>query len=349
MSTFIIVDTANLFYKSKYAVKGDFSTKIGMAILIMFNSVKKAYDMFDADHIIFAFEGRSWRKDIYTEYKHDREISKTLMTPAEQEEMQIFYEAFEDYKKFLITRTNCTCLQHPNLEADDLIAGFIHEHPNDNNIIISNDSDFIQLISKNVKIYNSLQDVVISHDGVTNSKGKKVAFIIDSNAKLKIKSEDESFIPESNWVEWFLFLKCMRGDRTDWIFSAYPGVRLKSSKKSIGLIEAFNDKNNKGYAWNNIMLQQWTDHNNNQHRVLDKYEQNKRLIDLSYQPDNVKQYIKSTINTECVQKNVNQVGVYVLKFAATYDIKTIEQNINNYANQYQSKYPYKCIPNYEPS
>ena len=339
MSTYLIIDAANLFHKSKYVVKGDASTKIGMAILIMFNSVKKAWETFNADHIVFAFEGRSWRKDFYKEYKQQRMELKALMTASEQEETELFWETFEDYKNYITSHTNCTCLHHPCLEADDLIAGFVQTHPNDTNIIISSDSDFIQLVSDNTKIYNSLQDVVISKDGVTDMKGNNMAFIIDSNAKLKIKQPDKEFKPDENWVEWYLFLKCMRGDKSDWIFSAYPGVRLKSSKKSTGLIEAFADRDNKGYAWNNVMLQTWKDHNEEQHRVLDMYERNKRLIDLSYQPDHVKNYITSTLTDQCIKKAVSQVGVYLLKFIASYDIKTIEQNVTRYADQYNAKYP----------
>ena len=36
------------------------------------------------------------------------------------------------------------------LEADDLIAGWVQAHPNDNHVIISTDGDFAQLIAPNV-------------------------------------------------------------------------------------------------------------------------------------------------------------------------------------------------------
>ena len=35
-----------------------------------------------------------------------------------------------------------------------------------------------------------------------------------------------------------LFEKCMRGDTSDNVFSAYPGVRKKGTKNKVGLIEA---------------------------------------------------------------------------------------------------------------
>ena len=46
----------------------------------------------------------------------------------------------------------------------------------------------------------------------------------------------------------------MRGDPSDNIFSAYPGVRTKGTRNKIGLREAFADRQTKGYTWNNLML-----------------------------------------------------------------------------------------------
>jgi hypothetical protein len=43
----------------------------------------------------------------------------------------------------------------------------------------------------------------------------------------------------------------MRGDPTDNVFSAYPGVRTKGSKNKVGLMEAYEDRNSKGFNWNN--------------------------------------------------------------------------------------------------
>ena len=65
----------------------------------------------------------------------------------------------------------------------------------------------------------------------------------------------------------------MRGDSADNVFSAYPKVRKNK------LEEAFADRENQGFVWNNLMLQRWTDHNGVEHRVKECYERNKKLID----------------------------------------------------------------------
>ena len=83
----------------------------------------------------------------------------------------------------------------------------------------------------------------------------------------------------------------MRGDTSDNVFSAYPGVRVKGTKNKVGLQEAFADKSNKGYAWNNLMLQRWVDHEGAEHRVLDDYARNVTLCDLTAQPQNIRKII----------------------------------------------------------
>ena len=68
----------------------------------------------------------------------------------------MFWEIFDELKTFLIEKTNVTVLRHERLEADDLIAGWCQNHPNDDHVIISTDGDFAQLIAPNVRQYNGV-------------------------------------------------------------------------------------------------------------------------------------------------------------------------------------------------
>jgi 5'-3' exonuclease len=249
------------------------------------------------------------------------------MTAKEQEEDALFWETFDAFKTFVQEKTNCTVLQHSQLEADDLIAGFIQTHPNDDHVIISTDSDFHQLIAPNVKQYNGVADTLTTHEGVFDKKGKRV---IDK------KTKEEVTAPNPQWI---LFEKCMRGDPTDNVFSAYPGVRVKGTKNKVGLQEAFEDKNKKGYAWNNLMLQKWTDHTGKEHRVLDDYSRNVTLVDLTAQPDNIRQLITTTIEDNTKEpKNISQVGIRLMKFCQLYDMKKIMDSVQQYADPFQARY-----------
>jgi 5'-3' exonuclease len=325
--TYIIVDTANTFFRARHAVQGNADMKLGMAFHITFNSIKKAWQDFEGEHVVFCLEGRSWRKDYYEPYKRNRAESRAALTPREQEEDQLFWEAFDKFKEFVTEKTNATVLQHPQLEADDLIAGFIQSHPESKHVIISTDSDFQQLISPTVSQYNGVADHHITHEGYFDAKGKPV----------KDKKTGEPKLPLD--PEWMLFEKCMRGDTSDNVFSAYPGVRTKGTKSKVGLTEAFEDRKSKGYSWNNLMLQRWVDHEGKEHRVLEDYERNRRLIDLTQQPPDIKEVIKSTITTGCTPKTVDQVGIRMLKFCNTWDMKKIADNIQSYAEPFQAMYP----------
>jgi hypothetical protein len=107
----------------------------------------------------------------------------------------------------------------------------------------------------------------------------------------------------------------------------------------VGLTEAFEDRTTKGFAWNNLMLQRWTDHEGVEHRVLEDYERNRRLIDLSYQPDHIKEIILKTI-AEAIgsNKNVSQVGIRLMKFCNMWDLKKISEQAQSYAEPLNARY-----------
>ena len=131
----------------------------------------------------------------------------------------------------------------------------------------------------------------------------------------------------------------MRGDPTDNIFSAYPGVRTKGTKNKVGLEEAFSDKDKQGYAWNNLMLQRWTDHNGKEHKVLDDYERNRTLVDLSAQPADIKDKIFECIRTNAQVKSRPMVGAQFLKFCGKYELNKISEHASSHAEWLGAAYP----------
>ena len=44
-------------------------------------------------------------------------------------------------------------------------------------------------------------------------------------------------------------------------------------------------------CWNNPMLQRWTDHNGEEHPVLDDYERNVTLVDPTAQSTEIQDYV----------------------------------------------------------
>ena len=325
--TYILVDTANTFFRARHVVRGDISEKVGMSLHVILNSVRKAWKDFEGSHVVFCLEGRSWRKDHYEPYKRNRQEVRDAMSSNEAEEDKIFWETFDDFKDYIHERTNCTVLQNPRLEADDLIAGWIQSHPDANHVVISTDGDFAQLIAPNVKQYNGVTGVTTTHEGYFDEKGKRVR---------DKKSGEEKRAPDP---EWLLFEKCMRGDTSDNVFSAYPGVRTKGTKNKVGLTEAYEDRTSKGWAWNNLMLQRWTDHEGVEHRVLEDYNRNKILCDLTQQPDEIKKIIVDTIQAEInKEKNISQVGIRLMKFCAQYDLIKVSEQAQSYSDPLNARY-----------
>ena len=325
--TYVLVDTANTFFRARHVIRGNLTDKVGMAFHITLSSLRKVWQDFDGSHVVFCLEGRSWRKDFYEPYKRNRSDARAALTASQQEEEEVFWEMFDEFKNFVGEKTNCTVLQHPELEADDLIAGWIQSHPNDNHVVVSTDGDFAQLIAPNVKQYNGIQDVTITHEGYFDKKGNRV---LDK----KTKKEKEAPNPE-----WLLFEKCMRGDTSDNVFSAYPGVRVKGTKNKVGLQEAFADKESKGYSWNNLMLQRWVDHDGKEHRVLEDYQRNVILCDLTAQPDNIRTIINDTISTATqTPKEVQQVGIKLMKFCARHELNKNSEQVQSYSEPLNARY-----------
>ena len=327
MSTYVLVDTANTFFRARHVVRGDLDTKVGMALHITLNSIKKAWQDFDADHVVFCLEGRSWRKDYYEPYKRNRQQARDALTVKEAEEDTAFWEIFDEFKNFVTEKTNCTVMQHKQLEADDLIAGWVQAHPEDNHVIISTDGDFAQPSAPNCKQYNGVSNTTITHEGYFTDKGERV---IDKKTKEARPAPEPAFM---------LFEKCMRGDTSDNVFSAYPGVRKKGTKNKVGLVEAFADKDTKGYNWNNMMLQRWTDHKGVEHRVLEDYQRNVVLCDLTAQPGNIRSIINDVIEDAMTPKDVSQVGMRLMKFCAKWDMQRIADQAQLYATPLQARYP----------
>ena len=149
------------------------------------------------------------------------------------------------------------------------------------------------------------------------------------------KTKEPKQIPNPEWI---LFEKCMRGDPTDNVFSAYPGVRKKGTKNKVGLLEAFEDRNNKGYAWNNLMLSKWMDPEGVEHRVIDDYERNRLLVDLHAQPEAIIQELDQTIaQAKAENKQISQVGIRFMKFCAKYDLQKITEQAQLYVEPFNAR------------
>ena len=319
---YVLIDTTNMFFRARHQAHraSDTWTKLGFAIHLTIMSANKVARKFGADHIVFALEGRSWRKDVYKPYKANRTEARQALNEEEAEEDKLFWETYDNLTKYLSTKTNCSVIRCATAEADDVIARWIALHPQDEHVVVSSDSDFVQLVAPNVRLYNGINDHLFTVNGVEDDKGRSLKFTVKSDSKIKVEKHDPDFVPPADYQRWALFLKCIRGDAGDNVFSAYPGAPIKGSKNRVGLTEAFEDRDKKGYNWNNLMLQRWIDHEGVEQKVLDNYERNRTLVDLTAQPDDVKAAVDAAIREQISHKDVGQVGVHFLKFCGKFEL-----------------------------
>lgn len=398
MTRYAIIDVANMFYRARHVVQGDAFTKAGMALAIMFKSLRKVHREMKADHMVFCVEGKSWRFDSYPQYKASRKLARAVMSDREMEEDEIFNHALEDFVTYINEKTRCTVLQSHGVEGDDFVARWVQLHPNDHHIIVSGDSDFVQLLADNVTIYNGVDDRTFTTKGVYDAMGNSMVFNVKSDSgKIRVsgtfdeckkkhdKEEKErekkhiagekdrqklwdnsekarnlddpthairpfvavpfeyqefTFEPEPEWWRKALFVKLIRGDTGDGIFSAFPGVRYNGSSKKVGICEAWEDRNGQGFNWNNFMLQSWeklirVDADGNKVtqtvRVMDEFSINEGLIDLTKQPDRIKD-LMDTVIVQAVQKEpVGNVGIHFLKFCHKHELPSISRDADSHA------------------
>lgn len=324
---YALIDTANTFFRARHVASrnSDPWEKVGMALHLTFASVNQAVRKYGIDHVVFCLEGRSFRKDIYEPYKKNRVVDAMSVTEEEKEESELFWDTYEKFTTFLKEKTNVSVLRHERAEADDMIARFIHMHPDDEHFIISTDTDYNQLITEKVKQYNGVTGELATLQGYFKENGKPV---LDKEKNPKLLEDPE----------YLLFKKLIRGDAGDNVFTAYPRAPEKGSKNRVGIREAFEDRNKQGFSWNNFMLQKWIDHNGVEVCVRDAYQRNKTLIDLNAQPQEIKDIVDQRIRESVRVVITPQVGVHFMKFLGKYELEKISQNVEAYAKWLNAPY-----------
>lgn len=312
MTRFAIFDSNNLVQRCKHAVKGVDSTAefTSRVYSIVFNSIRKSYEKFNANHAVFCFDGWSWRREFYPDYKGRRRDAKSERPPEEVEKDETVKKIIDSLQEFLSTSTNVTVLHSYGFEADDFISRWVQLHQDDrfDHVIISGDSDFKQLVRSNVELYNPLQFVMYTCSGVFFQDGRRAGkstltaqrYGEEWKIKLDKNGEPEQFDPE-----WELFQKCIRGDASDSVPSAFPRVSTTRLKK------AFADRG--GMEWNNLINETWGPDDARQ-SVRERYEMNRTLIDLTQQPPELIEIMDQVIAEAKAVKKKQLIAVHFAKF-----------------------------------
>jgi 5'-3' exonuclease len=134
-----------------------------------------------------------WRNDIYSEYKCDRK-SYVKHKNIQLDLGNVFIEIYTNYLPEISKLLGIQIVKVDHAEADDIIYLFtkIIENKGKEVSIISNDSDFYQIVSDNVKMYEiSLKEI-----------------LLNKNRKLNV-------LRNNTYIKNLLLLKILRGDKSD--------------------------------------------------------------------------------------------------------------------------------------
>lgn len=162
IKTRLLVDLNNLNIRTLFAGHGVNWEKEGygfhrhLVLNTLFANIRK----FNPCEIILCIDAvkTSWRKKVYSEYKANRK----LLRDASDFDWSSYFEhinIFVEDLKFLPFKV----IQVPYSEADDIIAVLSKNLSDSENIVLSSDSDFIQLLKNpHVKIFDPLKNKYVT-------------------------------------------------------------------------------------------------------------------------------------------------------------------------------------------
>jgi 5'-3' exonuclease len=145
-----ILDGYNLMHRARFGMKGDNSI-----VFTFFRSLRPLVEKLSPDKIYLVLEGMPvHRQALDTEYKANRRVEEG--TPQWDEMVE-----FRRQKKIIVDLLRylpITVVRHPNFECDDVIASLVDQHAEDECTVVSTDTDFIQLLSRdNAHLYNPVR------------------------------------------------------------------------------------------------------------------------------------------------------------------------------------------------
>ena len=220
----LLLDGYNLMYRARHSMSRGYEGS-QTTVYAFFRSLRPIIEKFAPDRVYFVLEGYpKTRMQICPDYKGNRVYHDRDGFRAQRREIT----------DILKHQFPIDVIRHKNFECDDVLANLIrYEHPTDECIVVSSDSDFLQL-------YNSHTDV-----HVYNPVRKK-------------------FMPrpEFDYVKW----KALRGDASDNIlgFKGIGNKRATTMVNDISRLDEFLDKGpgNREYFERNISMIQFHDMKN---------------------------------------------------------------------------------------
>ena len=150
----LIIDGYNLIHRSKSGFKlGDWPV-----VFNFFRSLKAELARHKPNKCFFVIEGVPRQKAMFAEYKANRTVTAEPGSKDHDDYLK-FHKQKDVILSIMKQIIPLDVIMNPDFEADDVIYNLIHDECKDANaVVMSNDTDFIQLLNefKNVKIWNPM-------------------------------------------------------------------------------------------------------------------------------------------------------------------------------------------------
>jgi 5'-3' exonuclease len=153
----LVLDGYNLMFRARYSTKFRTDTS---TIFNFFRSLRSLYEEFNPDVSYLVLEGKPIKRLEATKKLFGEVTYKAQRT---YEDTDNFSNQRKVITEMLINYFPVKVVRHADFECDDIcnyIANTLHK--NDESIIISSDTDFIQSINENCKLYNPVRKAFIA-------------------------------------------------------------------------------------------------------------------------------------------------------------------------------------------
>ena len=317
----LVCDVSNLFWRSVSAQQrygpADATESAGLGLHMCLMSLRKHYNSIKPQKLAIVFEGKqNWRKE-YT--RSDECYSKRLYkgNRTADPSMAILFDIMRAFEDLARQHTNIVTLVHPELEGDDLIAGYAEHFAGlgDEVTILSGDKDFVQMLD--------IPGVTLINPDDGKARDLKTVCGVDD-------------------AGYFMFEKCFRGDGGDNVLPAFPRVRKARLHKAYGVVgDKVDVSKADAFELSNLLNSQWEfmDPETGDKRMLlveKMYEENNLLMNLRGQPERIRNLITEVIQHE--SDNHGQFNFFKFnQFLGKYKLQQIAERSQDFVGMFSGQ------------
>ncbi|MBI3779318.1 MAG: hypothetical protein HY274_10510, partial [Gammaproteobacteria bacterium] len=185
----VLVDGSSYLYRAFHAMPALANSRgepTG-AVYGVVNMLRRLFSEYDTEHLVVVFDakGKTFRDDIYPEYKAHR--------PPMPDELAAQIEPIHD----IIRALGLPLIQVPGVEADDVIGTLAQAAAAEGRetVISTGDKDMAQLVDGHVRLVDTMKDVEYDRDAVVAKFGVTPERIVDYLALVGDTSDNIPGVP----------------------------------------------------------------------------------------------------------------------------------------------------------